>query len=142
MRQCIELAKLARQNGDTPVGSIIVRDGNILAEGIEAVKTKFDITAHAEIEAIRRACRTLNSLDLRDCALYTTAEPCWMCSYAIRKTGISRVFIGAAVPQAGGASSHYPILTDSAISRWPTVPDVSFGVLREACECLTRRPEP
>lgn len=61
MRQCIELAKLARQNGDAPVGSLIVRDGNILAEGIEAVKTKSDITAHAEIEAIRRACQTLSS---------------------------------------------------------------------------------
>lgn len=64
MRRAIELAKIALSKGDTPVGSLTVRDGRILAEGIEAVKTRIDISAHVEMIAIRQACRALGTLDL------------------------------------------------------------------------------
>jgi tRNA(adenine34) deaminase len=135
MQRCIELAKLARQHGDTPVGSLILRDGKILAEGIEGVKTRLDPTAHAEIQAIREGCRTLASLDLSGCILYTTAEPCWMCSYAIRKTRISRVVIGVLIASVGGVSSKHPILTEE-IALWAPPPGITSGVMRAECEKL------
>jgi tRNA(adenine34) deaminase len=135
MTRCIELAKLARQHGDTPVGSLVLRDGNILAEGTEQVKARLDPTAHAEIQAIRDACRNLASLDLSGCILYTTAEPCWMCSYAIRKTRISRVVIGVLIASAGGVSSTYPILTEE-IASWAPPPNITSGVMRAECEKL------
>jgi tRNA(adenine34) deaminase len=138
MRRCIELGRLAKQNGDSPVGSIIVFEGQILGEGIESVKRRMDVTAHAEIEAIRAACGRLQSLDLRNCSLYTTAEPCWMCSYVIRRTRISHVVIGTPVPHVGGATSPHPILTDPEIECWPESPAVTWSSLREECESLMR----
>ncbi|MDE3110155.1 MAG: nucleoside deaminase [Acidobacteriota bacterium] len=139
MRRCIELGRQAKQNGDSPVGSLIACEGRILGEGIESVKRKMDLTAHAEIEAIRAACRRLKSLDLRGCSLYTTAEPCWMCSYLIRRTRVSHVVIGAPVPYVGGATSRHPILTDPKIECWPESPAVTWSELREECENLMQK---
>lgn len=136
MRRAIELAKIALSKGDTPVGSLTVCDGQILAEGIEAVKTRIDISAHAEMIAIRQACRALGTLDLSGCAIYTTAEPCLMCSYAIRQTRISQVIIGRPSPQIGGLSSPHPILSDSRISCWGEPPRIVEGVLWTECEIL------
>ena len=138
MRRCIELAKLARETGDFPVGALIVRDSRIISEATEAVRAKVDVTAHAEILAIREACAALKSMDLSDCILYTTAEPCWMCSYAVRQTGIRQLIVGTTVPYVGGVSSKYPLLTDSEIGCWPPAPSVSLGVLGEECERLRR----
>ena len=136
MQRCIGLAQVARQSGDTPVGSLIVRNDQILGEGVEAVRARLDVTAHAEIEAIRQACRSVHSLDLTGSVLYTTAEPCWMCSYAIRQTRISQVVIGTTVRSVGGISSRHPILIDSDIECWPSPPSVTCGVLGFECERL------
>ncbi len=136
MKRAIELAKIALSKGETPVGSLTVRNGEILAEGIEAVKTGLDISAHAEMIAIRRACRRLGTLDLSGCVIYTTAEPCFMCSYAIRQTRISQVVIGRPSPHIGGRSSFHPILSDSRISCWSKPPSVVRGVLKLECETL------
>jgi tRNA(adenine34) deaminase len=138
MRRCIELAELARQTGDFPVGALIVRNSRIISEATEAVRANLDVIAHAEILAIRQACVILRSLDLSGCILYTTAEPCWMCSYAVRQTRIRQLIVGTTVPYVGGVSSKYPLLTDSEISCWPPAPNVSFGVLGEECERLRR----
>jgi len=142
MRRCIELAELARQTGDFPVGALIVRDSRIVSEATEAVRANLDVTAHAEILAIRQACAVLKSNDLSGCTLYTTAEPCWMCSYAIRQTGIAQLIIGTTVPNVGGGSSKYPLLTDSEITCWPPPPTVLFGILGEECERLRRPASP
>lgn len=136
MQRCIELAQRARQSGDTPVGSLIVRNDQVIGEGVEAVRSRLDVTAHAEIEAIRRACYSVHSLDLAGSVLYTTAEPCWMCSYAIRQTRISQVVIGRTVPSVGGFSSRHPILADPDIECWPSPPLVTSGVLGPECEKL------
>lgn len=134
MQRCIELARIARQKGDAPVGALIVRSGQVIAEGVESVKAQMDITAHAEIVAIRIACQTLESLDLGACILYTTAEPCWMCSYAIRATGIREVVIGAPVPEVGGVTSRHAVLSDPQVSRWPAPPRTVWSKLRVASE--------
>src|SRR5690348_18103391 len=84
MRRCIVLAKIAKQRGDSPVGSLIAKEGQIIAEGIEGSKTHKDLTFHAEIVAVRNAIANLKKTDLSDYIMVTTHEPCIMCSYVIR----------------------------------------------------------
>lgn len=122
MQRCLQLAGDAAERGEAAVGAVIVRDGERIAESSEQVKTLQDITAHAELLAIRQACEALMTLDLSDCILYTNVEPCWMCSYAIRETRIQRVVIGKAVPDIGGVTSCYPLLTDATIGGWENPP--------------------
>ena len=129
MRRAVALARIACANGDTPVGSLVVRKGRIIAEGFEAVKKHMDISGHAELIVIRNACSELQTLDLSGCTLYSTAEPCFMCSYAIRQTRISKVIIGGRASKAGGISSQHPILTDAQIAGWGEPPDIVAGLL-------------
>ena len=91
MRRAIALARIALANGDTPVGSLVVHKGKVIGEGFEAVKERMDPSGHAELIAIRNACSALQTFDLSGCTLYSTAEPCFMCSYAVRQTRISQV---------------------------------------------------
>jgi tRNA(adenine34) deaminase len=139
MRTCIELARRAGTSHDTLVGSLVVCNGRIIGEGVEGVRAKADITAHAEIEAVKASCVALKSLLLEGCVLYTTAEPCFMCSYAIRQARISQVVIGRRSPDMGGVSSKFPILTDPAIENWWAPPEVVTGILQKECEELMRK---
>ena len=141
MRLCLKLAGIARERGEVPVGSVIVRDGTVIAEGIEDVRAPHDIARHAELEAIRRACQTLQTLDLSGCTLYTSAEPCFMCSYAIRACRIGTVVFGAPVNTVGGFSSHFPVLSSSAIPNWGPPPKIIQGILREECEATRNIPQ-
>lgn len=136
MRRCIELALQARASGDHPVGALVVREGNVLGSGIESTRRLLDISAHAEIEALRTACSEAGTLDLRGATVYTTVEPCYMCSFAIRQLGIARVVIGRAYPAAGGVSSRHPILCDPNFACWGPPPIVITGVLADECEAL------
>ncbi|MBK5213661.1 MAG: nucleoside deaminase [Flavobacteriaceae bacterium] len=137
MSVCIDLAKIAKQRGDSPVGSIIIQNGTIIAEGIEGGKTHNDITFHAEIEAIRQATKHLKSQDLSDCIMYTTHEPCIMCSYMIRHTKIPIIVIGLATGEIGGFSSKLPVLIDTTIKRWTAPPTLINGILEKECAALS-----
>lgn len=139
MRKAIDLARIALKQGDTPVGSVVACDGRIIGQGIEAVRYDNDLTAHAEIRAVEEACRALGSFDLGGCTLYTTVEPCFMCSFIIRVTRVSRVVTGRAVPHIGGISSKYPLLLTSDVPNWSRPPTVTAGVLEEECSALFRR---
>jgi guanine deaminase len=75
-----------------PFGAVIVRDGKIVAEGVNQVTSTNDPTAHAEVLAIRKACESLGSFELRDCELYTSCEPCPMCLGAIYWARVSRIY--------------------------------------------------
>jgi tRNA(adenine34) deaminase len=138
MRLCLELGRVALIAGDAPVGSLIVIGDEIIAEGVESVKSKHDPTAHAEIEAVRLACEKLNSLDLRGATLYTNVEPCVMCAFAIRQTGIGTVIFGLSLDQVGGANSKFPVLTDSDFPLKYAPPEILSGVLLGECENLHR----
>ena len=138
MRWCLNLAQQALQQGDFPVGSVVVKSGKLIGQGVEAGKTKKDITYHAEIEAIRQARQTINSADLQNCILYSTHEPCIMCSYVIRHHQISQVVIGAAVSEVGGVTSAYPLLAAPDITIWATPPHLVQGVLADACQALNQ----
>lgn len=93
MRRAIDLAKKA--NGEIPVGAIIVKDGEILAETFNQKEVLNDVTAHAEILAIREAEKKLGRWRLDDCEMYVTLEPCPMCAWAIINSRIKTVYFGA-----------------------------------------------
>lgn len=136
MRRCLELARIALENGDAPVGALIVSSGEIISEGIESVKSKLDPTAHAEIEAIRAACEKFNTLDLSGATLYTNVEPCVMCAFAIRQTGIRTVVFGISNNKVGGANSKFAVLADADFPAKFAPPEIRAGVLSEECENL------
>jgi tRNA(adenine34) deaminase len=136
MIACLELALIARQSGNNPVGSVIVKDGHIIARGVERVKEHNDITFHAEIEAIRSATELLNSQDLSGCTLYSTHEPCVMCSYLIRHSKIHTVVIGTTSGETGGIHSRFPLLLDKKIKKWGKPPKIVEGVLEKDCQEL------
>lgn len=139
MRRCLELGGMAALAGDTAVGAVVVRGDEIVGEGIERTRAARDPSAHAEVEAIRQACQRLGTLDLRDCALYSTVEPCVLCGYVIRRTGIGHVFYGVPAGQAGAWTSSYAILADRDLRGWSSVPQVTGGVLADECLALLRR---
>ncbi len=96
MRRAIELSAASNKaDGDGPFGAVIVRDGKIIGEGRNRVGSTCDPSAHGEIDAIRDACRNLDTADLSGCDLYTSCEPCAMCAAAIFFAGIERVYFAA-----------------------------------------------
>lgn len=136
MRRCIDLARDAGAWGDYPVGALVVRGGQVMGSGAESTRRLLDVAAHAEVEALRAACRTAGALDLGGATLYTTVEPCYLCSFAIRQLRVARVVIGRAYPEAGGVSSRHPILLDAAFACWGAPPAVVTGVLESECGAL------
>jgi tRNA(adenine34) deaminase len=136
MRHALRLAQIARERGDTPVGSVVVFEGHIVGEGIEAVRADKDLIAHAEVRAVQEASKSLRTLDLVGCTLLTTVEPCFMCSFVIRGAHISRVVIGRAAPYIGGYSSNYPILAALNIPGWSQPPFVVTDVLEWECSAF------
>lgn len=129
MRRALELAAQAGAEGDVPVGCVIVRDGAIVGEGRNRREENGDATAHAELEAIRDACRRLGSWRLHRCTMYVTLEPCPMCAGAILNARLSRVVYGASDPKAGCMGS----VCDLTAMPFPTVPYYKSGVLEAEC---------
>lgn len=104
LRQAIELARQNVQQGaGGPFGCVVVRDGEPIAEGCNAVSASLDPTAHAEIVAIRRACRALGSFQLEGCVVYSSCEPCPMCMGAILWARPERVVFAAGRADAAAA---------------------------------------
>jgi tRNA(adenine34) deaminase len=136
MRRCLELARDARSRGDTPVGSVVVLDGEILGEASEALPSGTSVTGHAEVLACQDALDRTKRRDLAGAILYTTAEPCLMCSYVIRQLRIALVVYGVETPMIGGVTSGHPILTDPSLDRWRTAPAVLGGLLMGDCARL------
>ena len=131
--RCVELGLQARQTGNSPVGSLLVKEGIIVGEGQENTRPRGDITLHAEVEAIREAVRQLGTTDLSACTLYTTHEPCLLCSYVIRHHKIQMVVFAISSQHVGGFSSPYPLLTVTDIPIWGPPPAVLSGIGREVC---------
>ena len=104
LRRAIALATenvLSGQGG--PFGAVIVRDGHIVGEGANSVTATYDPTAHAEVNAIRAACRTVGTFTLAGCELYTSCEPCPMCLAASYWARLDRIFYGCSAADAAGA---------------------------------------
>lgn len=105
MKEALKEAERALQLKEVPVGAIIVKDNNIIARAHNLKETLKDPTAHAEILAIREACRVLNNWRLTGCELYVTLEPCVMCASTIGQARIKRLHIGTFDPTAGACGS-------------------------------------
>lgn len=133
MRAAIEEAKLALDEGEMPVGCVVVRDGEIIARGHNLRAQTGDPTAHAEIIAIRRAAHALADWRLSDCTLYVTLEPCPMCAGAISQARLKRLVYGAPDERYGCAGSVYRIPEDPAFTHFcPS----EGGVLTQECAAL------
>jgi len=111
MLRAIELAKRAEQEGEVPVGAIIVKDNECIAEGWNQPIKLHDATAHAEILAIRDACEKVQNYRLIDTTLYVTLEPCVMCMGAIQHARIARVVFAATDPKRGAVCSALTLAT-------------------------------
>lgn len=109
MDEALALARAAGEQGEVPVGAIIVKDGVIIARGANQPRGDNDPTAHAEIVAIREAARILRSDRLTGCDLWVTLEPCAMCAGAIAHARVTRLYYGAS-DEKGGAIEHGPKL--------------------------------
>ncbi|MGR8978704.1 MAG: tRNA adenosine(34) deaminase TadA [Gammaproteobacteria bacterium] len=112
MRHAIRLAQRAEEQGEVPVGAIVVKDGRCVAEGWNSSVAMHDPTAHAEIYALRKAGLNLSNYRLIDATLYVTLEPCVMCMGAISHARIRRLVFGAFDPKRG-AVCHALSLTDA-----------------------------
>ncbi|MBQ8271065.1 MAG: nucleoside deaminase [Bacteroidaceae bacterium] len=95
MRRAIELAVENVKNGGGPFGAVVVRNGEIVATGVNRVTANNDPTAHAEVSAIRAACTRLGTFDLSGCVIYTSCEPCPMCLGAIYWAHLDKIYYGA-----------------------------------------------
>lgn len=105
MPRALALARAAADAGEVPIGAVVVKDGQVIAEAHNSPRTDHDPTAHAEILAIRRAAKALGDERLTGCELWVTLEPCAMCAGAIAHARIARVYYAASDPK-GGAVEH------------------------------------
>ena len=133
MRRCIQLARHAKEQGNTAVGSVVVLGGKIVGEGVEQLPAGNILTGHAELLACQQAIETLKLRSLEKAILYTTAEPCFMCSYVIRQCRIAQVVYGTETQIIGGITSSFPILTANSLNNWQPASKVIGGVLAEEC---------
>jgi tRNA(Arg) A34 adenosine deaminase TadA len=133
----IQEAKAGIAAGQSPFGAVIVCDGKVVGAGHNEVWKRTDITAHAEIVAIQRACSALNSIDLSGCTIYTTTEPCPMCASAIHWARIERCCCGATIADAAKAGFNELHLPATDVYRLGRSRVQLFqGVLRAQCAAL------
>lgn len=136
MRLALDVARIAPQMGDIPVGAIVINsDGVVIGKGFNEREANNDPTAHAEVVAIRNAANRLQKSRLDGCTLIVTLEPCAMCAGAIAQSRISKVVFGAWDEKAGAVGSVWDVLRDP---RSIFKVEVAAGVLEKECaELLT-----
>jgi tRNA(adenine34) deaminase len=133
MRAALQLARQAFDEGEVPIGAVIVHNDRIIGEGYNQRETLKDPTAHAEMIAITQAAQSLESWRLLDCAIYVTLEPCPMCAGAIVLARIPTVIYGTDDPKAGACHSLFQITDDARLNHRATVLD---GVLQPECQAI------
>ena len=134
MKEALKEAKKAYEKLEVPVGAIIVKDGKIIARAHNLKETKKDTTNHAEILAIKKASKKLDSWRLLDCEMYVTLEPCAMCAGAIIQSRIKKIYIGTLDEKTGAAGSvlnvfEYPFNHQVEVEK---------GILKENCENILK----
>ena len=123
MRRCYELAEMAAREGESPVGSVLVKDGVIIGEGYEKSRQLNDITRHAEVLALLDALKTNRSLE--GAVLYSNVEPCMLCSYVIRHHRIKEVVFAKYSGELGGAHPPCNLLAAGDFSSWGAPPVIT-----------------
>jgi tRNA(adenine34) deaminase len=135
MRRALELAQRAADEGEVPVGAVVVHEGRIVGEGWNRPIGSADATSHAETEAIRAACKALGNYRIPGASLYVTLEPCVMCSGAIMHARIGRVVFGASDPKTGACGSVVNLFAEGKLNHHATV---EAGVLAEESVALLK----
>ena len=130
MAEAMKEARKASRRKETPIGCVIVRDGKIIARGRNRRDRSGNVLAHAEIEAIRKACKKLKDWRLEGCTMYVTLEPCPMCAGAIVQARMDRLVIGTMSPKAGCAGS---ILNLMDVPQFNHQVPVTKGVCGDEC---------
>ena len=118
---------------EVPVGAVIVKNNKIIAKGHNLREKTHDPTSHAEIVAIRKACKKLNSWRLEGCTMYVTVEPCAMCAGTLLWTRIARIVYGAKDPKGGVIESSFELFRVKNINHHP---ELKGGVLEKECGLL------
>ncbi len=135
MQYALKLAERSRDEGEVPVGAVIIKDEKLIAEGWNQPIDRNDATAHAEIMAIRAAGKMLNNYRLPDTTLYVTLEPCTMCVGAIIHARIANVIFGAPDPKTGAAGSAVDVFSADCHNHQVRV---NGGVMKNDCGQILR----
>lgn len=131
MQVALQQAHKADEYGEVPVGAVIVKNNKIIARGFNQCITKDDATAHAEIMAIRKACKKLNNYRLVDCDIYVTLEPCIMCIGAIINARFKNLFFAALDPKIGASALIYSKGLNHKIN-------LQHGILRDESSAIIK----
>lgn len=134
MEEALALARQAAEEGEVPVGAVVVRGDRIVGRGRNRRESSRNALSHAEIEAIDEACRTLGGWRLWDCTLYVTLEPCPMCAGAILNARLQRVVFGASDPKAGSLFSVQRMFD----LPYNHKPQIDGGFMQEECAAVLR----
>ena len=130
MRVAIDQAEIARENGDVPVGAVIVHEGHLIAKAYNQRQQLQDPTAHAEIIALTQAAAAVGNWRLEECTIYVTLEPCPMCAGALVLARIARLVYGCDDPKTGACGSLYNIVQDERLNHRI---EVTIGVMEIEC---------
>ena len=130
MHEALLLAQQAAEQGEVPVGAIVVKDGVIVGRGSNSPIGSQDPSAHAEVLALRDAAKKLGNYRLVDCSLYVTLEPCAMCAGAIQHARIGQLVFGAKDPKTGACGSVVNLMTEDKLNHHT---GVASGVLESEC---------
>jgi len=136
MRIALDQAKIAEENGDVPIGAVVVHKNQIIAKAYNQREQLQDPTAHAEIIALTQAAAALENWHLNDCTMYVTLEPCPMCAGALVLSRMNRLVYGCDDPKAGAVKSLYNIVTDGRLNHRL---EVTSGVLAGECSKLLQQ---
>jgi len=135
MKEALKEAEKAYKKEEIPVGAVIVKDGKIIARAHNLKEIKKDCLQHAEIRAIKKASKKLNSWRLLDCEMYTTLEPCPMCAGAIIQSRIKKVYIGAMDEKTGAAGSVLNLFKDYKFNHNV---ELENGILEDQCKKILK----
>ena len=136
MKEALKEAKKAYDKLEVPVGAVIVKNGKIIARGYNQKETKKDTIKHAEIIAIEKASKKLDSWRLNDCEMYVTLEPCPMCAGAIINSRIKKIYIGTLDEKTGAVGSVLDLFSDYTFNHKV---EVEKGIMQKDCEKILKK---
>lgn len=136
MNKALQQAEIAAENGEVPVGALLLLEDGREFTGSNAPIASSDASAHAEMQVIRQACKATDNYRLTGSTLYVTLEPCTMCAGAIIHARIKRVVYGAADIKTGAVESLFQILSDPRLNHQP---EVTGGILADECGSLLKQ---
>lgn len=135
MKLALEQAKIAYKKDEVPIGAVIVCNDKVIAKGFNIREKRNDPTGHAEIVAIKKACKKRRSWRLEDCTIYVTVEPCSMCAGALLWTRIKRIVFGAFDAKGGALGSSYNLFEQKNLNHKA---EITSGVLEDECSKIMK----